>query len=114
MVAIWFQALITVILVATATFEKVLVYSGFTLNFFTLMSVCGIFILRYKKRPVAGQARTWGYPVTPLIFISLSTWTLLFLIKDRTIESIMGLATILAGAVVYFAASLYRKYLNHV
>ncbi|MBR9998344.1 MAG: amino acid permease, partial [Cyclobacteriaceae bacterium] len=37
--AIWVQAAITMILIVSSTFEEVLVYAGFVLNIFTLLSV---------------------------------------------------------------------------
>lgn len=107
-VAIWFQAIITLILIVTSTFEKVLVYSGFILNFFTLMSVAGIFILRLKKNILPGPVRTPGYPVTPVIFIILSLWTLIYLVMDRPLESLTGLLTIFAGVILYFVSRRFQ------
>jgi APA family basic amino acid/polyamine antiporter len=107
--AIWFQSLITIILIVTSTFEQVLVYSGFILNFFTLMTVAGVFILRIKKYHVPGSVRTWGYPVTPVIFILLSLWTLFYIIKERPGESLMGLITILAGLLIYRISIKYQR-----
>ena len=46
--AIWIQALLSIVMILTSTFERVLIYTGFLLNFFTLLSVIGVFILRRK------------------------------------------------------------------
>jgi APA family basic amino acid/polyamine antiporter len=100
--AIWIQTSISIILIVSATFEKVLVYAGFIMNLFTLLAVIGLFILRYKKPDIDRPYKVIGFPITPLIFILLSLWTLTYLLVDRPIESLLGLLTVLIGLVIYF------------
>ena len=107
--AIWTQAAISVILILSSTFDKVLIYTGFTLNIFTLLSVFGVFLLRYRNRRDTGKYRMPGFPVTPIFFIALSLWTLIFLFIDRTFESLMGMITILAGSLVFVVQKLLDK-----
>jgi APA family basic amino acid/polyamine antiporter len=108
-VAIWVQTTITVILIVSSTFEKVLVYAGFIMNLFTLLAVIGVFILRIKQPDLSGKYKVTGYPITPLIFILLSLWTLTYLLLDRPLESILGLLTVLAGLIIYFANKTFFK-----
>ena len=60
-----------IFLTLTATFNAVLTYVGFTLALFASLTVLGVFIWRrrhpHRKRPF----KTWGYPVTPAIFLLL-------------------------------------------
>jgi len=108
--AIWIQTSISIILIVSSTFEKVLVYAGFIMNLFTLLAVVGLFILRYNKPEINTPYKVLGFPITPLIFILLSLWTLTYLLVDRPIESLLGLLTVLLGLVIYFAnKSLYGK-----
>jgi APA family basic amino acid/polyamine antiporter len=107
--AIWTQAAISVILILSSTFDKVLIYTGFTLNIFTLLSVFGVFLLRYRNRRDNGKYKMPGFPVTPIFFIVLSLWTLIFLFIDRTFESVMGMITILAGSLVFVIQKLLDK-----
>jgi len=107
--AIWVQTTITVILIVSSTFDKVLVYAGFIMNLFTLLSVIGLFILRLKHPEIKSKYRVTGYPVTPLIFIILSLWTLAYLLLERPLESILGLLTVLAGLVIYYLNKIYIK-----
>jgi APA family basic amino acid/polyamine antiporter len=51
---------------------------------------------------LARPYRAWGYPLTPLLFLGLSGWTLLFILRDNPTESLYGLATLLVGLVVYY------------
>lgn len=100
--AIWIQAGITILLIISSTFEEVLVYAGFVLNIFTLLSVIGVFILRIRQPGLPRPYKVWGYPLTPVFFILLSLWTLTYLMIDRTAESVLGLVTVLSGILIYF------------
>jgi APA family basic amino acid/polyamine antiporter len=80
------------------------VYAGFVLNLFTFLTVLGVFVLRWRQPQLLRPYRAWGYPFTPLIFLALSAWTLVFIIKDKQEESLYGLATVAGGLLVYFVA----------
>ncbi|OON65303.1 APC family permease [Hymenobacter sp. CRA2] len=106
-----FQALLTVLFIISSTFEGVLTYAGFVLNLFTFLTVLGLFVLRIRQPELPRPYRAWGYPVTPLVFLALSGWTLIFLLRDKPIESLLGLGTVLIGLVIYaiiYAAGLLR------
>jgi len=96
------QAIISLILIFTASFGKVLLYVGFTLSLSTFFTVIGLFVLRYRNQGKADGYKTLGYPVTPILFLLLTGWMLYFTIVNHPKVSILGLATILAGSVVYF------------
>ncbi len=100
--AIWIQAVISIIMILTSTFESVLVYTGFTLNIFTLLSVIGVFVLRFRSTNEDNAFRSPGYPVVPFLFILASLWTMVYLIRDRTVESLLGILSILSGGIFYF------------
>jgi APA family basic amino acid/polyamine antiporter len=106
--AILLQSGLTIVFISTATFESVLIFSGFVLGLNTLFTVAGIFILRWRDRHQDKQNtsayRTYGYPVTPLIFIGLTLWTLVFLGINRPIEVAFGVGLIAAGFAAYFLA----------
>ena len=108
-IAIWFQAVISIILIISSTFDKVLVYTGFILNFFTLLCVIGVFILRFKSKKGSDSYRLPGFPFTPLLFIFLSLWTLVYLFIERTLESVLGMVTVLTGSVIYLTEKLINK-----
>lgn len=102
--AILLQSGITFLMLFTSSFEKALTYVGFTLSLFTFLTVLGLFILRKKKPDLPRPYKTWGYPVTPIIFLSLTLWTLVFVLKDKPGPSLAGLGTVLCGVVIYFAS----------
>ena len=108
-VAIWVQTTITIVLMVSSTFDKVLIYAGFIMNLFTLLSVIGLFILRIKHPEIKSRYRVTGYPLTPLIFILLSLWTLTYLLIERPLESVLGLVTVFAGLIIYYLNKIYSQ-----
>lgn len=100
--AIWFQSAITLLMIFTSTFDKVLVYSGFVLNLFTLLTVVGLFVLRIREPDLERPYKVWGYPWVPVFFILLSIWTLVFLAVEKPLESILGFLTVVIGWLFYW------------
>ncbi|MDL1965028.1 MAG: amino acid permease, partial [Deltaproteobacteria bacterium] len=104
--AILLQAVIAIIMVVTASFDKLLLYIGFTLSLCAMLTVVGMMILRIKKPDLKRSYKTFGYPVTPLLFILGNLWIIYFCIKSRPITSLFGLGTIGLGILVY---SYFRR-----
>ena len=96
------QLFLMLLFIYSSTFEQVMVYSGFTLNLLTTLTVAGVFVLRWKKKDLERPYKTWGYPYTPLIFLIVSFWTLFYVLIERPVESIIGLSITAFGLVVYF------------
>ncbi|MDJ0728669.1 MAG: amino acid permease [Crocosphaera sp.] len=103
--AILIQLSIVLIFLITSTFEAVTTYLGFTLTLSSFLTVLGLFIHRYKYPNAHRPYRTWGYPITPLIFLGLSVWILVFIFNSKPVESLMGLTTIAFGMPFYWFAS---------
>jgi len=101
-IAIAIQSLISLLLILTGSFDKVLLYIGFTLSLSTFFTVAGLFVLRARNKNKIDGYKTFGYPVTPLIFLALTGWMLYFTFINHFKESLLGLATILAGGIIYF------------
>jgi APA family basic amino acid/polyamine antiporter len=100
--AILFQLAIVLFFVITATFESVITYLGFTLTLSSFLTVLGVFIYRLRYPEVLRPYKTWGYPITPIIFLGISIWILIFVFQGKPIESLAGLGTIALGLPVYF------------
>jgi basic amino acid/polyamine antiporter, APA family len=101
-IAIIFQSLVALVLVVTSSFESLITYVSFTLNLFTFLTVCGVFILRYRFRDIARPFKTPLYPLTPLLFLAIIAWTSYNIIRERPVESLYGLGTVVFGLAVYF------------
>ena len=100
-IAIAVQSSLAILFILTSSFESVLVFSGFILALNSLVTVLGVFVLRYRQPQLERPYRTFGYPLTPLIYLSLTAWTLLFVLLNRTQESLLGVGVIVAGLIAY-------------
>jgi APA family basic amino acid/polyamine antiporter len=108
--AIYFQSTLAVLFILTSTFESVLVFAGFTLALNSFAAVLGVFVLRRTKPGLPRPYRTFGYPLTPLVYLALTGWTLTFVLVNRPVEGIFGLAVIIGGLSFYlFTASRNRE-----
>ena len=95
------QGAIALVLALTATFEQLLVYIGFTLSLFAALTVLAAFVLRRREPNAERPYRARGWPVTPILFLSLSVWMAIFSIKSKPVESLAGLATLVIGLALY-------------
>ena len=89
-------------LLLTSTFEQVMTYVQFALQFCSTLTVLGVLVLRRTQPDLPRPYKTWGYPVTPLIFLAISAWMLIHILQSNPRESLWGLATMALGLVVYF------------
>jgi APA family basic amino acid/polyamine antiporter len=101
MTAIFFQGILAVIFILSATFESVLVFSSFVLGVNTLFAVLGVFVMRWKKLNIEGAYKTFAYPFAPLVYLSVTLWTLSYVLISRPIEGWIGIAMIAAGGLLY-------------
>ncbi|MFA5625341.1 MAG: amino acid permease [Bradymonadales bacterium] len=102
--AILLQAVISLLMLATASFDALLSYIGFTLSISAALTVIGVFVLR-KRAPHADRPyKCWGYPLTPLIFIALSLWMVIFTVLEAPIVALWGLITVSVGLILYYLA----------
>ena len=46
--------------------------------------------------------RAWGYPVTPLIFLSVTAFMMYYLISERPMQSLIGVLMMASGLALYF------------
>jgi APA family basic amino acid/polyamine antiporter len=99
--AIILQALLAIFLTLTATFNAVLTYVGFTLALFASLAVLGVFVLRRRRPHLKRPFKTWGYPVTPAIFLLLYGWMICYLVIERPLPSVFGLLTVASGLLLY-------------
>ena len=101
-VAICVQTVIATVLLLTGKFEDVLDYVQMALILFSALTVLGVIVLRIREPDLPRPYRTWGYPVTPILFLLVSGIIIFFLLKTNPWRSLAGLGTVLAGLIVYF------------
>ncbi len=108
--AIVVQLLIVNLLLLTRSFEGVLKYIQFSLLFCSLWTVVGVIVLRRTHPELARPYRVWLYPLPPLIFAAITIWMMIYLLQSNPVESLSGVATLLAGFALYYFAGKRRSF----
>lgn len=97
--------LLTVVALAliwTSTFEQIMTLIGFTLSLFTIMSVTGVFVLRYKmKKNGEDFYHTFGYPFIPIFFILVEGCMMVYVFANRPVQSLIGIGITFIGLIIY-------------
>lgn len=97
-----------VLLLFWGTFEDLITYTVSTEWIFFTMAAAGIFILRKKRKDAERPYKTFGYPVTPAIFIGINIWFLINIFINKPMHAGAGFAFLLLGIPVY--AYFKRKF----
>ena len=109
-IAIIAQTVLTIVFIITGSFESILVFAGFTLALNSLVTVVGVFVLRARQPDLPRPYRTFAYPLTPLVYIALTVWTLGYVVFTRPQETLVAAGLIVTGLVVYgVSASKERR-----
>lgn len=110
--ALWFNALWTIVLIISGSFDMLTDMLIFVSWFFYGMSALGVFLLRKKLKDEPRIYKVWGYPFVPAVFIIFTTFFLLItLVNDIShylagqtlvIHSLLGLLITLLGIPIYY------------
>lgn len=99
--AIVAQGVVASAFALSGTFTQILTYTAFVNHTFMSLIVASVFVLRSREPQMARPYRTWGYPITPLIFLAVSAWYLFGLLRDRLTGSLIGIGIMLLGVPFY-------------
>ncbi|NJD20747.1 MAG: amino acid permease [Gemmatimonadetes bacterium] len=107
-VAIALCAGLGIFYVSFQTFEQLA--DAFVLGIwpFYALAVWAVFILRKKEPDVPRTYRTWGYPVTPLLFLAASLYMLGNALFMQPVATGIGAALILSGIPVWWIRARLR------
>jgi APA family basic amino acid/polyamine antiporter len=100
--AILLQTLISITIVLLFDFRMILQYIELTLSLFCLLTVVGVFVIRARKLGDESSIKTWGYPFTPLLFIGVTLWMILYFVQMEPMRLVWTGVTILSAVVIYF------------
>ncbi len=103
-VALVYQFVVIALLLSLKP-DNIVNYVGSVLLFWSLLAVLGVIVLRFREPDLPRPYRTWGYPVTPIVFAAV---TLYFLVQNSQFhfrETLIGAATVLVGIPIYLWVS---------
>jgi APA family basic amino acid/polyamine antiporter len=94
------QAVLACLFVMVGDPDILIRFVGFTLAIFAALAVIAVYVLRAQGK--TGAYKTFGYPVTPVVFILASVWIAIAQVKERPFESLVIGLVLGAGGVVYY------------
>ncbi len=89
------------VLSVTGTFEQLATYVVFGQWIFFGLTVAAVMVLRAKRPGLERPYRTWGYPVTPVVFVAASLYISVSTLLAEPLHALAGLGLILAGVPAY-------------
>lgn len=98
--AIWLHVTISIVLTLTGSFENILLYCGFVLQLMASLTVAAA--LRDKP----GDGKGFRVPLRPwphVVFLLFNLWVLIFTLKDKPVESLIGLGILSLGVLMFYA-----------
>jgi APA family basic amino acid/polyamine antiporter len=91
-----------VLILFWGTFENLISYVVFTDAIFFALTGLAVIILRTRIPNAKRPYRTWGYPITPIIFISIEVWLVVNTLINKPAESLAGLGFLLLGVPIFY------------
>jgi APA family basic amino acid/polyamine antiporter len=90
------------VLSLSGTFEQLATYVIFGQWIFFGLTVGAVFVLRKRNPDLPRPYRTWGYPVTPVIFILAAVYISVNTLVTQPINALAGILIIVIGLPAYF------------
>tara|TARA_B100000029_G_scaffold58977_1_gene53157 strand:+ start:52784 stop:54160 length:1377 start_codon:yes stop_codon:yes gene_type:complete len=100
--AIVLQGIWASLFALSGTYVQLIGFTAFFTYVFLLLSVIGLIILRRKEPNLPRPYRTWGYPVTPILFIIISAGVLINAFVIDFTRPLTGLIILAVGLPFYF------------
>src|SRR5882672_8304132 len=104
--AILFQLAMANLMLFTRSFEAVLDFIQFSLLFCSFFTVLGVIKLRITRPDLPRPYRTWGYPITPMVFLLVTGFMMYYLLTERPLQSVLGIVIMISGLLIY---AVFRK-----
>jgi len=91
------------VLAVSGSFEQLYTYVIFAMWIFSGAAIAGVIILRRRLPNLHRPYLVWGYPYLPIAFILASLAIVANTLVTKPLESVLGLAIVLAGVPLYYA-----------
>jgi APA family basic amino acid/polyamine antiporter len=101
-VALWMQCIWACVLCLSGTYGQLLEFLVFAVVLFYILTVLGLFVLRFRRPDMERPYRVFGYPVLPGLYLLLALFIEVQLLRYKPQFTWPGLAIILSGVPVYW------------
>ncbi len=85
----------------TPLYDVLYAYVIFGATIFYSAAIASVFVLRKARPDLPRPYRTWGYPITPALYLVGAAILLGSMLREKTFESLTGLGIIALGLLVY-------------
>lgn len=99
--AVLFMTNLVFLLLGTGSFDALLNYVQALLQLSSLLCVVAVVWWRIRWPRRERPFRVPLFPLPPLIFIAVSIWMFVGMVRDKPVESAWGAATLLIGVLIY-------------
>jgi len=102
------QGAIALALTLSGRYQALYTYAVFVSWVFYAMSCAAVLTLRARRPDLPRPYRTWGYPVTPVVFIAFAAWLVGNTILQNPKDAAIGAGLVLVG-LPYFYYGRWRS-----
>ena len=95
------QAAWTTLLCVSGSYSQLLDYIIFAVLVFYILTIAGLFVLRFKRPDAPRPYKALGYPVLPALYIVMAAWICIVLLRYKPQYTWPGLVLVLLGIPVY-------------
>jgi basic amino acid/polyamine antiporter, APA family len=99
--ALVLQGLWSAVLALSGSYDRLLTYVIFASLAFNALTVVGLFVLRRKRASAPRPYRTWGYPVTPAVYLAGALFFLLYIFLGDPQDALAGIGLVALGFPAY-------------
>jgi APA family basic amino acid/polyamine antiporter len=96
------QAVWATVLCVSGSYGQLLDYIIFAVLVFYILTILGLFVLRFKRPDAPRPYKALGYPVLPALYIAMAAWICIVLLRYKPQYTWPGLVLVLLGIPVYF------------
>ena len=103
------QAIWTAVLCVSGSYSQLLEYIISVELIFYILTIVGLFVLRFKQPNAERPYKVLGYPVLPALYIIMAAWICIVLLRYKPQYTWPGLVLVLLGIPVYLFWSRRSK-----
>lgn len=100
--SIIFQSSWAILLILSGNFLQLITYVAFTDWIFFALTAATVIVFRRKHPMMERPYRTWGYPLTPIFFILVSSWFVINTLVNSPVQAVAGLGFLALGVPVFY------------
>ena len=104
--ALILQGVWSSVLALSGSYSNLLAYVTFASLSFNALTVVGLIVLRQKQPDAPRPYRTWGYPVTPILYLLGASFFVIYIFVGEKRNALIGIGLVLLGLPAYW---LFRR-----